>query len=109
MNWESIGSTSTGDMPEDESWILFSLNLAKSYILKTCGLPPPHCEVQIMWHNHDLGSYPSLAIGYPGSCPNSYITSAEEALQIFDDSISWSALKEHAASCERAKLEIDDD
>ncbi len=109
MNWESIGSTSTGDMPEDEAWILLSLSLAKSFILHACGDPPPGCEIEVMWHDHELGSYPSLGIGYLHSCPDNYISSAEEALQIFDDSISWSALKEHADSCEVTEDESDED
>ena len=40
MTWESIGSTNTGQMPDDEAWILFSIGLAKQYVLFVCGDPP---------------------------------------------------------------------
>lgn len=63
MTWESIGSTNTGQMPDDEAWILFSIGLAKQYVLFVCGDPPEGSKLGVMWHDHELGSYPSLAPG----------------------------------------------
>ena len=60
MPWESIGSVSTGQMPCDENWILLSLNLAKKYVEFVCGKAPSGSKLDIMWHDHELGSYPSL-------------------------------------------------
>jgi hypothetical protein len=60
MSWESIGSTNTGQMPHDEAWILFSIGMAKQYILFVCGDPPEGSKLDVMWHDHELGSYPSL-------------------------------------------------
>ena len=93
MTWESIGSTSTGQMPEERSWILFSLRLAKIYVLHACGEPPEGCEIGVMWHEHELGSYPTLGISYEDETPYDYIQSAERALEVFDDAVSWHELK----------------
>lgn len=62
MTWESIGSTNTGQMPDDEAWILFSIGLAKQYVLFVCGDPPEGSKLGVMWHDHELGSYPSLPV-----------------------------------------------
>ena len=95
MSWESIGSVSTGDMPHDEDWILWSLWLAKKYIVLVCGEPPPGCKLDVMWHEHELGSYPSLGVWSEYDQPWDYINSCERALEVFDEAVSWHELKEH--------------
>ena len=95
MSWENLGSVSTGSMPEDEAWILFALNLAKAYIKFACGDLPIGCEIEIQWHDHDLGSYPTLSLSSGTNIPEKYITAAENALRVFDSAVCWSTLREH--------------
>lgn len=98
MSLENLGSVNTGSMPEDETWILFALNLAKTYVKFACGEPPFGCEIEIQWHDHDLGSYPSLGLSSNTYIPEKYIAGAENALWIFNKAICWSSLKEHYES-----------
>ncbi len=94
MSWESIGSVDTGEMPDDEAWILFCLGLAKSYVQFVCGLPPDDSKLEIMWGEHELGNYPTLAIWYDMEEPCKYIRSCEDAMDAFNQHVSWLDLKE---------------
>jgi len=95
MSWESIGSTSTGQMPHEKEWIVLSLELAKRYIVFVCGDPPAGSNLNIMWHDYDLGTYPSLGIWSEYDTPWDYINACERALEVFDQAVSWHKLKEH--------------
>lgn len=95
MPWESIGSVDTGEMPIDESWINFCQGLAISYITLVCGKPPLAVELGIMSNDHDLGSYPSIGVYSEFSLPYDYVSSCEDALDVFNSAISWETLKEH--------------
>ena len=95
MTWEDIGSTSTGQMPNDKRWIVLSLTLAKQYIESVCGDPPQGSKLEIMWHEHELGTYPSMGIWSDGDPPWDYISACERTLEIFDEAVSWSELHEH--------------
>lgn len=95
MSWENLGSVSTGSMPEDEAWILFALNLAKAYIKFACEEMLIGCEIEIQWHDHDLGSHPSLCLGTEAYISEKYIRAAENALRVFDGAVCWSTLREH--------------
>lgn len=95
MPWEDIGSTNTGEMPHDEAWIRFSLNLARKYIELVSGAPPEGCELDIMWQDHELGSYPSLGIWFESYTPADYINSCERALEVFNNAVSWNELKKY--------------
>ncbi len=64
MPWESIGSVDTGEIPDDEAWILFCLGLAKNYVQFVCGLPPDESKLEVMWSEHELVDYPSLGVWY---------------------------------------------
>lgn len=107
MSWESIGSTSTGQMPHDRDWIVFSLELAKRYVALVCGEPPSGSKLDIMWNEHELGSYPSLGVWSEYDTPYDYINACERALEVFDEAVSWSELQEHFE--EVAFSEDDDD
>lgn len=95
MPWENIGSVDTGDMPHEEEWILFCLGMAKNYVSFVCGDAPDDGELGIMWSDHDLGSYPSLGVWYELEEPCEYISACEGALEIFNESVSWSSLKKY--------------
>ena len=95
MSWESIGSTSTGQIPHEMEWIVLSLGLAKRYVAFVCGDPPTGSKLDIMWHDYDLGTYPSLGIWSEYDHPWDYINACERALEVFDEAVSWHKLKEH--------------
>ena len=92
---ESIGSVSTGNYPGDEGWIFFALDLAKSYVSLVCGNPPPETALEVIWHDHDLGQYPSLGVTsvWRSLEVEDYIRRSELALQEFDGAIDWRRLK----------------
>lgn len=95
MSWESIGSISTGEMPYEEAWIVFGLNLAKQYVKFVCGEAPPGSKLGIMWHEHELGRYPSLGLWSEDEPPWDYLDACERALDVFDEAAAWHELKEH--------------
>lgn len=95
MPWEDIGSTSKGQMPHEEAWIIWSLRLAKRYIQFVCGEAPSGSNLDIMWHDHDLGRYPSLGVWSDFDPPWECINACERALEVFDHAVSWRDLKEH--------------
>lgn len=89
MPWESIGSTDTGNMPDDETWILFSLKLAKKYIEFVCGSPPPGSTLDIM------PNYSELGVFYEYFEPSEYIRACELTLYVMNNAVSWYDLKKH--------------
>ena len=109
MSWESIGSISTGEMPNDEAWILFGLRLAKKYVELVCGEAPAGSKLGIMWHEYELGSYPSLGVWCDFDEPWTYINACENTLAIFDDAVSWHVLKQHFEEQALAEVEGDED
>ncbi len=94
MPWESIGSVDTGEMPDDEAWILFCLGLAKNYLQFVCGLPPDESKLEVMWDEHELGDHPSMGVWYDMEEPCEYIRACEEALDAFNQNVLWLDLKQ---------------
>jgi hypothetical protein len=95
MPWESVGDVSTGEMPRDEAWIVTCLEWAADYLRFVVGEPDGY-ELGVMWHDHDLGSYPSLGVMWTNPAagpPTDFLWRWEHALRRFDGSIDWSALK----------------
>jgi hypothetical protein len=82
-------------MPDDKEWILWSQRLAKKYIDLVCGDAPAGSRLDIMWHDHELGSYPSLGVWSEYEPPWDYINACERALEVFDEAVAWHDLKEH--------------
>jgi len=95
MAWESVGQISTGQMPNDRAWILFGYETAKRYIELVCGAAPLGSKLDIMWHEHELGDYPSLGVWSDYEPPWDYINACERAFEVFDEAVSWYDLKEH--------------
>jgi hypothetical protein len=64
------------------------------FIRHTCGDPPVRYNLEILWHEHELGEYATIGITWdgPGDAPWDYISRAEDALQRFDQAVSWSEL-----------------
>lgn len=89
MPWESIGTVGNGQMPGERDWILCCYDLALPYLRFKCGEPPPGCQLDVMWHEHDLGEHPSLGVYSESEPPWEYIHRCTAALERFDDAVSW--------------------
>ncbi len=85
MPWESLGSCGSGDI---------GLRLAILYLAHVCGEPPPGCELDVMWHDHELGNYPTIGVCWDPyvrtEAPWEYISHCEIALSIFDEAVDYS-------------------
>jgi hypothetical protein len=68
--------------------------LAICYIRHACGEPPTGYELDILWHEHDLGEYATVGITWNGpyEAPWDYISRAEDVLERFNQAVSWSDL-----------------
>ncbi len=93
MPWENIGSVGNGQMPQDQAWILFCYDLAISYLKFSCGDPPPGSKVGVMWHEHELGDYPSVGVYSDYDAPWDFIHRCESALERFDSGVSWTDIQ----------------
>ncbi|MEO6117851.1 MAG: hypothetical protein ABIP37_02135 [Methylotenera sp.] len=95
MSWESLGGVGNGQIPNDESWILFCHELAKKYLVHVCGNPPEGYELGTFWQDHDLGSYPTFGLycEYSTWDSDKYFSACETALERFDAAVDWSAIK----------------
>jgi hypothetical protein len=93
MPSERIGDCGGAQYP-DKEWITAELDLGISYIRHACGEPPPGYQLDIVWHEHEVGEYAEIAITWDGfgDAPWDYIRRAENALSRFDDAVAWSEL-----------------
>jgi hypothetical protein len=60
---------------------------AIKHIVKTCGPPPREMELELQWEEHELGSYPVIALVWEDpmrGAPWEYITECENALFDFE-------------------------
>jgi hypothetical protein len=92
MPWNNVGGCSSGQMPGDRDWIVFCYEMAISYLDFVLGDPPHGCKLGVMWHEYELGEYPSISIcwEHPQSAPaREYIQKCEVALSKFDQAIAW--------------------
>jgi len=95
MPWENIGSCGSGQLPNDRDWIVQCYELALSYLNFIMGTAPEGCELGIMWHEHELGDYPSVGLhwDFPQSEPPcNFINTCETLLERFGDAVSWSEI-----------------
>ena len=91
MTWENVASCGSDELPFD-SWMEYCYQMAIDYLGHVLGDPPAGCELGIMWHEHELGEYPSLGVrwGHPQPEPPwTYIRKCEIALSKFDEVIEW--------------------
>lgn len=93
--WENVGSCGSGQLPGDRDWIVHCYEMAISYITFAIGGPPEGCELAIMWHEYELGDYPSVGVhlGFPHSDPPwQYTQKCELLLSKLDEAIDWHTL-----------------
>ena len=98
MPLETIGSVDTGQIPGDIAWIEWAMEIALSYIDFVCGDPPEGSRLQVHWRDHDLGSYPILGAYFEGTPSDEwldYLRRCEAALEVLNEAVSWSELKDH--------------
>jgi hypothetical protein len=110
MGWESIGECVGSDSNDPPEWVDFCHETAISYIKVILGDPPCGWELGIQWHDHDLGSFPTISVftDLPLMEPWDYIHKAEALLGKFNESVSWSEI-EPIAVIEDEDLDEDDD
>lgn len=95
MPWEHVGECGSGTLPGDAEWIDFGHDMAVRYLTMALGDPPAGCELGVMWHDHDLGSYPSVGVFWDcpaDDAPWEYVNRAEELLDRFNDAVDWGSL-----------------
>lgn len=92
MPREHIGSVTQWGIGSDLDW---AYETAISFLHASLGDPPPGCELCVLDVDHDLGSYPVLAVVWSDgvSEPWDYIREAEAALSEFDNAIDWSRVR----------------
>ena len=90
---ENIGSCGTSQS-SDGDWAASELELGICYIRRACGEPPDGYELGIIWHEHELGDYPTIGITWEGPfvAPWEYIRDAEKALTRFDEAVDRAAI-----------------
>ncbi len=116
MPWENVGSCGSGQLPNDRDWIIQCYELALSYLRFVMPPPPDGCELGIMWHEHELGDYPSIGLNWDfpqRDIPWNYVNKCETLLSRFDDAVDWSSIDPDAIyeelDSEVGKDEEDDD
>ena len=109
MPWENIGSCGSGQLPNDRDWIVQCYELALSYLNFIICTTPKGWKLGIMWHEHELGDYPSIGLhwDYPQSDPPwKFINKCETLLERFDEAVTWSEIDPDAIA---EDIEDDDD
>ena len=85
MGYEVIGECHSSE--EDSKLKSYEMEAPIKYIKKTCGKPPRGADVEIIWQDHELGSYPVIALvwdDYVTSYPHEYIEKCIVAYEHFD-------------------------
>ncbi len=96
MPAESIGTCGVAQS-RDRGAIAFELEFGIASLRRHCGPEPPGCSLEIRWHEHDLGEYPTISLMWeePGSLFEehwAYIERCREVLDQLDDCVDWEAL-----------------
>ena len=96
MPWENVGSCGDGEFPADRDWIIHCYDMAISYLGFILGEPPDGCDLGVLWHEHELGAYPSVGVNWGSPLtdpPWIYISRCESLLEAFDNAIDWSGIE----------------
>jgi hypothetical protein len=95
MPWEDIGDCGDGQVPHETDWIVCCLEMGIVYLRHVCGEPPEGCDLDIMWHDHELGNYPTIGLLWKDpqtDAPWKYISRCETALDAFNNAVTWSEI-----------------
>ena len=86
MPVETIGEFGTEGA--ESEWLEAQGELAIRRLKEHCGEPPPEMELEIVWKEHDLGSYPLICLTWEDDmrgAPWKYIARCEAALSAWED------------------------
>lgn len=86
MPVEIIGEFGTSGAHSE--WLEAEGKLAIRYLKKICGEPPSEMELEILWQDHELGSYPVIGLVWEDAMrgtPWSYVSKCEVALTAYED------------------------
>lgn len=78
-------------------WLQAQGTLAIRHLHTICGAPPTEMELEIVWEEHDLGEYPTIALTWEDGmrgAPWPYISRCQTALAAYEDGEEpphWSA------------------
>lgn len=102
MGWEYIGECIGSDSTDPPSWVSFCHEASIAYIKAILGDPPAGWTLGVQWHDHDLGSYPTIGVysDLPLMEPWSYIQKAEALLEKFNESVDWTEIEPSAVLAE---------
>ena len=96
MAWENIGECGDASA-SDRDWMVLQTQLAIDYITHVCGELPAGCELDLMWHEHELADYVSVGISWEppeaSEPPWDYIVRAQATLRVFNDAVDWRSLE----------------
>jgi hypothetical protein len=78
-------------------WLQAQGTIVIRHLQRICGDPPPEMELEIVWQEHDLGAYPTIASTWEDGmrgAPWPYISRCQSALAAYEDEEEpphWSA------------------
>ena len=92
MSCEIIGSVTEWEPGWEVDW---AYKMAISFLTAALGDPPSGATIEVAWQDHDLGSYPAVAVNWHEgtSEPWEFIHRAEKALLEFNDAIDWHRIR----------------
>ncbi len=94
MPWENIGDCEAAQLPHERERMVAEVELGAGYVQLICGEPPEGCEVGVMWHEHDSGSYATVGLYWEtDDAPWDYLSCAEDALRRFDEAVDWTPIE----------------
>jgi hypothetical protein len=94
MSYESLGACGTADSYDARAVaeLEFGIGFLRAYV----GEPPKGCRLEIVEHDHELGTYATIGlcwdVGSLGSDEWDYYRRCEEALLRLNDAVNWSEL-----------------
>ena len=99
MSSESVGSCGNGQMNFDPpERLTFEQRIGISLLRAICGSEPKGTLLDIVWHDHDTGTYPDISLVWEhGSLDKEhwdYINLCESTLMKLDDVLDWDRLWE---------------
>jgi hypothetical protein len=86
MPVEIIGEV--GAPGAETEWIEAQGKLAIQHLKKSCGDPPPEMELELVWQDHELGSYPVIALVWEDpmrGAPGNYLSRCEAAWAAYEN------------------------
>jgi hypothetical protein len=86
MPVEIIGEVGTPGA--ETKWIAAQGKLAIQHLKQVCGDPPPEMDLEVVWQDHELGSYPVIALVWDDDtrgAPSNYLSRCEAALTAYEN------------------------